>query len=159
MAILSVFAGIVAILIPSAIVALIVTAAINKEKGNDVEKFTSNVRTVYAYIIVIATLFMIISGTIVGVNSLLDYFLPESELESISNDCMDNYSYRYCNATTKELRVRNEKNAGMQGFAGALAVVIVATPLFISYSKEVKNSLDNVSKEKTVEAKKEVKTK
>ena len=147
MAILGVFGVLLTILIPTAIVALIVTAAINKEKGNDVSKFFIGVKAVYTYIIVIATLFMIISGTIVAVSSLLDYFLPESELESLEYDCTDYYSSKYCNATTKELRIRNEKNTGITEFAASLALVVIATPLFVTHSKEAKKLRDEKAKE------------
>lgn len=137
MAILAFCGAALIFLIPTAIVALIVCAAINKEKGNDASKFSNGVKAVYTCIIVIATLFMIISGTIIAVSSLLDYFLPESELETEYN-CEDNYSYSYCKATTKELRVQNEKNAGIVEFASSLALVLVATVIFVIHSKEAK---------------------
>lgn len=132
-------------LIPSAVIALIVTAAINKEKGNDASKFANGVKTVYTYIIVIATLIMIISGTIVAVNSLLDYFLPESEMEY---DCTDYYSYKYCEMTTKELRVQNEKNEGITEFASSITLIIISVPLFIMNSKEAKKLIAEKGKNK-----------
>ncbi|MBQ8044412.1 MAG: hypothetical protein IJ272_09780 [Clostridia bacterium] len=147
MAVLAFFGMVLIFLIPSAIVALIVTAAINKEKGNDVTKFSIGVKTVYTYIIVIATLFMIVSGTIVAVSSLLDYFLPESEFESEYN-CTDYYSSSYCNTVTQETRIQNEKNAGITEFASSLALVLVVTPLFVTHSKEAKKLRDEKVKEK-----------
>lgn len=148
MAILGFFGFLIAILIPTAIVALIVAAAVNKEKGNDALKFSTGVKAVYTYIIVIATLFIIISGTIVAVSSLLDYFLPESELESVE-DCTDYYSSSYCSATTKEIRIQNEKNAGITEFAASLALVVIAIPLFVTHSKEAKKLRDEKKEEKT----------
>ena len=56
MSILVFFAVVFAMLIPIAIVTLIVAAAINKDKGNDVSKFTMGVKTVYTYVIVVTTL-------------------------------------------------------------------------------------------------------
>lgn len=138
MIILTIFGFILTMLIPSSIIALIIAAAVNKEKGTDSARFSLGVKTVYTYIIVIATLFMIISGTIVAVPSLLDYFLPESELEVTQDDCTDYYSSIYCDVTTKDVRVRNEKNAGITEFAASLALVLVAVPLFVSHSKEAK---------------------
>ena len=134
MSILAIFAIILTMLVPSAIIALIIAAAVNKEKGADGTRFSLGVKTVYTYIIVIATLFMIVAGTIVAVSSLLDYFLPESELE----ECTDYNSSYYCSEATKLIRIKNEKNAGITEFAASLAVVIIATPLFISHSKEAK---------------------
>ena len=135
MAVLAFFGVSTFFLVPAAIIALIVCAAINNDKGNDVSKFSNGVRTVYTYVIIIATLIMIVAGTIVAISSLLDYFLPESELEY---KCTDKYSSRYCTATTKEQRIQNEKNIGITEFAGSLALVAVATPIFISYSNEAK---------------------
>ena len=135
MAILEFFGMFTLFLVPAAIVAFIVCAVINNEKGNDVSKFSNGVRTVYTYVIIIATLIMIVVGTIVAVSSLLDYFLPESELEY---RCTDNYSSRYCKSTTKEQRVQNERNMGITEFASSLALVIVSTPIFVSYSKDAK---------------------
>lgn len=137
MAILAFFGVFLVFLIPTAVIALIVTAAINKEKGNGAVKFNQGVKTVYTYVIVIATLCIIIAGTITAVSSLLDYFLPESELETVE-DCEDKYSSRYCGEKLKELRVRNEKNAGITEFAASLALVAVSTPLFVIHSKEAK---------------------
>lgn len=129
MAILGVFAFILATLLPVGIIALIVAAAVNKEKGNDASKFALNVKAVYTYVIVIATLFMIISGTIVAVPSILDYFLPESELEA-------SYDEQY--KEEHELIVRNERHEGLINFTSSLAIVIIATPIFVSYSMETK---------------------
>ena len=142
MTILGVFAGSLILLVPAGIVALIIAAAVNKDKGHDASRFSLGVRTVYTYIIVIATLFMIIAGTITAVSSLLDYFLPESELEVVANECTDYYSSSYCSATTKEIRIKNEKNLGMTEFASSLALVLVATPLFVAHSKEAKRLRD-----------------
>lgn len=143
MTILGVFAGVLVMLVPVAIVALIIAAAVNKDKGNDASKFSMGVRAVYTYVIVIATLFMIIAGTITAVSSLLDYFLPESELEAVEDrDCDDYYSSGYCNEQAKQLAIKNEKNEGMTAFASSLALVLVATPLFVSYSKEAKKIRD-----------------
>ena len=137
MSVLVFFGMILLFLIPSGIVALIVTAAINKEKGNEVSKFSQGVQTVYTYIIIISTLIMIVAGSIVAVSSLLDYFLPESELE---NNCADYYSSSYCKVTSKEQRVQNEKNSGITEFASSLALVTIAIPIFVTHSNEAKKT-------------------
>jgi len=156
MTILGVFAGVLVMLVPVAIVALIVAAAVNKDKGNDSTRFSNGVRAVYTYIIVIATLFMIIAGTITAVSSLLDYFLPESELEVVGENCRDYYSSSYCSATTKEIKIQNEKNIGMTEFASSLALVIVAIPLFVTHSKEAKRLREAKVEEKVKEEEKSV---
>ena len=148
MTILGVFGGMLFVLIPTAIVALIVAAAIHKEKGDDGSRFSIGVKSVYTYIVIIATLFMIISGTIVSVSSLLDYFLPESEMETIDDKCNEYYSNSYCNEDMREIRIRNEKNSGITEFAGSLALVIVAAPIFVSHSREVKRLRNEKVKEK-----------
>lgn len=153
MAILAFFGVFLVFLIPAAVLTLIVTAAINKEKGNGFVKFNQGVKAVYTYVIVIATLCIIIAGTITAVSSLLDYFLPESELETVE-DCEYKYSSTYCGEKVKELRVRNEKNAGITEFAASLALVVIATPLFVVHSKEAKKireeKVELIAKEEVV---------
>lgn len=142
MSILMFFAAVFAMLIPVAIIALIVVAIINKDKGKDVSNFSVGVKTFYTYIIVITSLFMIVAGTITSVSSLLDYFLPESELEVMENDCKDYSSSGFCSPAIKEVRIRNEKNLGITEFASSIALVLVATILFITHSKEAKRLRD-----------------
>ena len=142
MVILGILAFVLIALLPVGIIVLIVSAAVNKEKGNNTTKFANGVRTVYTYIIVIATLFMIIAGTIVAVPSILDYFLPESELE---------VPYYSQDKQEHELEIRNERYEGLTNFVTSLAIVVIATPIFLSYSAEAKKlrieKIENKEKE------------
>ena len=137
--------------IPTAIIGLIIGAAVNKDKGNDVSRFTNGVNAIYTYILIIASLLMIIIGVIAGINSLLDYFLPDSEVPGY---CEDMY-YEVCTEGQKALMIRNEKNGGIIGFATCAAIVLVALPIFTSNSKEAKR-LREIKIEKAKEVKTEV---
>lgn len=148
MAVLGVFGVVVMGLIPISLIALIVAAAVNKEKGNDAVKFTLGIKTVYTYIIVISTLLMIIIGSIVSVSSLLDYFLPESEVEHVEYDCDDYYNSSKCDSTLRAMRITNEKNAGLTEFLSSFALVVIAIPIFASHSKDAKKLREEKVKEK-----------
>lgn len=161
MAILGVFGVILSTIIPIAILVLIIVAAVRREKGFGVKSFEQTVKAGYVYIIVIVTLFMMISGTIFGISSLLDYFMPESEVEQTTNckeysDYDDESLSEKCLESNNKQDVINEKNKGITNFAACFTLVIVSTPIFIAHSKMAK---DLREEKKEQEEKKEEKKK
>lgn len=118
MAIYGVFTFILILVLPVALVSLIISAAVSKDKG-EYTKFKNGVKISYTYIIVIVTLLMIIISSISAVSSVANYLLPESEITS--NNTYD---------------VRIEKNESIRNIAISASVLIVAIPLFIINSKK-----------------------
>jgi len=165
MAILGIFGGIFGMVVPLGFIALIVVAIVNRSKGGEHKVFESGVRIIFGYFFVIASLFIIVIGSIVAVNSLLNYYIPNTNAQapilpiktniseiSIYNEDYDKNIDEVIKTTTvkdsldkaaydkyyQEVALQDEKSNSMRDAATAITLVIVTIPIFICFSKLVK---------------------
>lgn len=114
--------GLIACIVPIAIVVLVISAIVKKNK-EDKTNFEDTIRNIYIYIILIVTLFAIISGVIATFRIGLDVVLPEKSTyqSSYSSEQMD-------------------KNENMIELATTISLVISVIPVFIRHNKLAKKS-------------------
>lgn len=122
MVIVGLLIGVVACIIPLAILVLIISAVVKKSKDNKTN-FEESIRNIYVYIILIITLIALIMGVIATLRIGLDVVLPEESL----------YENSYSN---KQI----EKNENIIELFTTLSLVISVTPVFIYHNKLAKKS-------------------
>ncbi len=108
-------------IIPIAVIALIVTAIIKKKKESN-NDFEISIRNIYCYLILIITLFIIVTGTINTIRVGLDVLLPEEKIS---------YSYYY----NEE---QQTKNSNIVEMLSTLALVVTCIPIFVYHNKITK---------------------
>lgn len=139
------------ILLIVAVITMIIFAAVNRDKPNAYRVFSNGVRTIFAYIFIIFSLLSMVFGTIIGVNSILNYYYPntievvaDSEGPAIAEEKKvdkDN------NDMQAGLNIQNEKRDALQGAAASFSFVIVSIPLFIYFNKQatkIKKEKENI---------------
>ena len=122
MVIVGLLIGVVACIVPLAILVLIISAVVKKSKDNKTN-FEESIRNIYVYIILIITLIALIMGVIATLRIGLDVVLPEESL----------YENSYSN---KQI----EKNENIIELFTTLSLVISVTPVFIYHNKLAKKS-------------------
>lgn len=122
MGVVALLIGIIVALAPIAILVLIISAVVKKNK-EDKSNFEEIVRNIYVYIILIVTLVAIIVGVIATFRIGLDVMLPEKST--------------YESSYTSEER---EKNENIIELFTTMSLVISATPVFIYHNKLAKRS-------------------
>ena len=122
MVVLGLLAGLIACIGPIAILVLIISAIVKRNK-EDKGNFEESIRNVYVYIILIVTLVAIIAGVIATFRIGLDVVLPEKTINQSS------YS--------SEERERNENIIEL---FTTISLVVSVTPIFIYHNKIAKNS-------------------
>ncbi len=132
--------GIMSLLIPIVIITIIVVAIVRKNKeGEKTESFEKIVRMIYVYILLICFLFMTVGSVIYAFNSAINYFIPESTVTnkySVQPDLAKDTNYNEeLRALEKENNLRNEKNQSLTDLVTAIAMAVVAVPMFIYHSK------------------------
>ena len=125
MVIVGLLIGIVACIVPIAILVLIISAVVKKSKDSK-NNFEDSIRNMYIYIILIITLIAIIMGVIATLRVGLDVILPEESL--------------YQNSYSSE---QKEKNENIIELFTTLSLVISVTPVFIYHNKLAKKSRAN----------------
>ena len=125
MVIVGLLIGIVACIVPIAILVLIISAVVKKSKDSK-NNFEDSIRNMYIYIILIITLIAIIMGVIATLRVGLDVILPEESL--------------YQNSYSSE---QKEKNENIIELFTTLSLVISVTPVFIYNNKLAKKSRAN----------------
>lgn len=117
--------GVIVCIFPIAIITLIVSAIVKKNKeakGNN-KSFERTIRQIYIYIILIITFISILFGIIVTFRVGLDVILPE---ESI-------YETSYSDE-------QREKNANIVELFTTLSLVIAVIPVYIYHNKLAQES-------------------
>ena len=122
MVVVSVLIGLIACIVPVAILILIISAIVKRNK-EDKGQFEETIRNVYVYIILIITLVTIIVGVINTFRIGLDVVLPEKTI--------------YENSYNSEER---QKNENIIEFCTTMSLVIAVTPIFIYHNKLAKKS-------------------
>lgn len=122
MVVLGLLAGLIACIGPIAILVLIISAIVKRNK-EDKGNFEESIRNVYVYIILIVTLVAIIAGVIATFRIGLDVVLPEKTINQSS------YS--------SEARERNENIIEL---FTTISLVVSVTPIFIYHNKIAKKS-------------------
>lgn len=122
MVVLGLLAGLIACIGPIAILVLIISAIVKRNK-EDKGNFEESIRNVYVYIILIVTLVAIIAGVIATFRIGLDVVLPEKTINQSS------YS--------SEERERNENIIEL---FTTISLVVSVTPIFIYHNKIAKKS-------------------
>lgn len=122
MVVLGLLAGLIACIGPIAILVLIISAIVKRNK-EDKGNFEESIRNVYVYIILIVTLVAIIAGVIATFRIGLDVVLPEKTINQSS------YS--------SEERERNENIIEL---LTTISLVVSVTPIFIYHNKIAKKS-------------------
>lgn len=125
MVIVGLLIGIVACIVPIAILVLIISAVVKKSKDSK-NNFEDSIRNMYIYIILIITLIAIIMGVIATLRVGLDVILPEESL--------------YQSSYSSE---QKEKNENIIELLTTLSLVISVTPVFIYHNKLAKKSRAN----------------
>ena len=120
MVVLGLLAGLIACIGPIAILVLIISAIVKRNK-EDKGNFEESIRNVYVYIILIVTLVAIIAGVIATFRIGLDVVLPEKTINQSS------YS--------SEERERNENIIEL---FTTISLVVSVTPIFIYHNKYFK---------------------
>lgn len=122
MVVVGLLIGLVACLVPIAILVLIISAVIKRNK-DDKGNFEETIRNIYVYIILIVALVAIITGVIATFRIGLDIVLPEkSEYQSSYNS------------------EQMEKNENIIELATTLSVVVAVTPIFIYHNRLAKKN-------------------
>lgn len=141
---IGIFMFIALLLLPLAVIAMIIVAAVNKDKSDAYKIFSHGVKTVFSYVFIIGSLLSIIFGTILGVDAVLNYFYPDTveivaDTEKISNNDKD---YSINEKVSYEMpageKIKNEKNQAIAEAAGSLSLVAVTIPVFIYFNKQVR---------------------
>lgn len=122
MVVLGLLVGLIACIGPIAILVLIISAIVKRNK-EDKGNFEESIRNVYVYIILIVTLVAIIAGVIATFRIGLDVVLPEKTINQSS------YS--------SEERERNENIIEL---FTTISLVVSVTPIFIYHNKIAKKS-------------------
>ena len=122
MVVLGLLAGLIACIGPIAILVLIISAIVKRNK-EDKGNFEESIRNVYVYIILIVTLVAIIAGVIATFRIGLDVVLPEKTINQSS------YS--------SEERERNENIIEL---FTTISLVVSVTPIFIYHNNIAKKS-------------------
>lgn len=122
MVVVGLLIGLIACIVPIAILILIISAVVKRNK-EDKGHFEETIRNVYIYIILIVTLVAIIVGVIGTFRIGLDVVLPEKTT--------------YENSYNSEQR---EKNENIIELVTTLSLVISVTPIFIYHNKLAKKS-------------------
>ena len=122
MVVLGLLVGLIACIGPIAILVLIISAIVKRNK-EDKGNFEESIRNVYVYIILIVTLVAIIAGVIATFRIGLDIVLPEKTINQSS------YS--------SEERERNENIIEL---FTTISLVVSVTPIFIYHNKIAKKS-------------------
>lgn len=125
--------GLLACVLPIAIVVFIITAIVKRNK-EDKNNFDETVRNIYVYIVLIVTLVAIIMGVITTFRIGLDVILPEKSVSqsAYSNDEMD----------------RNENI--IECFT-TISLVVSVIPVFVYHNKLAKETRKNKVEEVKVE--------
>ena len=121
--------GLIACAIPIAIVVLVISAIIRRNK-EDKNNFDEIIRNIYMYIIIILTLVAIITGVIATFKIGLDIILPEKPT--------------YQSSYNNEELVKNENIIEL---FTTLSLVISTIPVFIYHNKLAKKSRENKKEE------------
>lgn len=125
--------GLLACVMPIAIVVLIITAIVKRNK-EDKNNFDETVRNIYVYIVLIVTLAAIIMGVITTFRIGLDVILPE---KSVSQSSYDN----------EEM----DRNENIIECFTTLSLVISVIPVFIYHNKLTKENRKNKVEEVKIE--------
>ena len=117
--------GIIVCIFPIAIIALIISSIVkrNKEGKGKNNSFERNIRNIYIYTILITTFISILFGVIVTFRIGLDVILPEESVYETS------YSYK-----------QREKNANIVSLITTLSLVIAVIPVYIYHNKLAQES-------------------
>ena len=129
MAIVALLIGLIACVVPIAVVVLIITAIVKRNK-EDRNTFDETIRNIYVYIVLIITLITIISGVIYTFRIGVDILLPEKSL--------------YENSYSNEQRDRNED---IIEFTTTLTLVVSVIPVFMYHNKLSKKAKDKKMQE------------
>lgn len=139
-----IFVGFMFFIIPVIIITIIVIAIVRKNKeGEKADSFEKIVRMVYVYILLIAFLFMTVGSIIYAFNSAIDYFIPESQITNTAaaekvkttSSIYPDYYNDEIQKLQEENNLRNEKNRSLTDLATAIAMAVVAVPMFIYHGK------------------------
>lgn len=98
-------------LIPIILIALIISAIVKRNNGKDGKEidFDKIIRTIYTYIVLISSLFLVVFAIIGIFNNAIGYFIPE-----------DTYT---------------NQNQNLVWLITTIAELVVALPIFIYHSK------------------------
>lgn len=123
MVVIGLLIGLIACIIPIAIVILIITAIVKRNKEDKTGSFGETIRNVYVYIILIVTLIAIIAGVIEVFRTGLDVILPEKATyeSSYSSEQID-------------------KNENIIELATTISLVVSVIPVYIYHNKLAKKS-------------------
>jgi len=121
--------GLLACIIPIALIVLIISAIVKKSKDSKV-LFEETIRSTYIYIILIVTLIAIITGVIATLRIGLDVILPEEPT--------------YQSSYNNNLMNRNENIVAL---FTTLSLVISVIPVFMHHNKLAKQNRANKENE------------
>ena len=130
MVVLGLLAGLIACIGPIAILVLIISAIVKRNK-EDKGNFEESIRNVYVYIILIVTLVAIIAGIIATFRIGLDVLLPEKSTYESSYSSQE-----------------REKNENIIELFTTISLVVSVTPIFIYHNKIARKSR-NIKVEET----------
>ena len=133
MVVVGLLIGLVACLAPIAILVLIISAVVKRNK-EDKGNFEETIRNIYVYIILIITLVAIISGVSATFRIGLDIVLPDKST----------YQSSYSNEQIK-------RNENIIELCTTLSLVVAVTPIFIYHNKLAKKSRETKNEENKIE--------
>lgn len=133
------------ILLIVAVITMIIFAAVNRDKPNAYRVFSNGVRTIFAYIFIIFSLLSMVFGTIIGVNSILNYYYPntievvsDSDTPAVAEDKKADNDMKNINDIQVGLVIQNEKRDALQQASASFSFVLISIPLFIYFNKQAR---------------------
>ena len=148
------FIALAVILLIIAVITMIIFAAVNRDKPNAYKVFSNGVRTIFAYIFIIFSLLSMVFGTIIGVNSILNYYYPntievvsDTDAPAVAEDIKVDKDIKNIDDIQTGLMIQNEKRDALQQAAASFSFVIVSIPMFIYFNKQarkIKKEKENI---------------
>lgn len=120
MVVVALLFGLIACIVPIAVLVLIISAIVKKNK-EDKGNFEETIRSIYIYIILIVSLVAIISGVIATFRIGLDIALPEKTTYQSSYSSQE-----------------KEKNENIIELFTTISLIVSVTPVFIYHNKLAK---------------------
>lgn len=111
----------------------------NRKKEHNQDNFKQSMRMIFSYIFLILSLFSMVIGVVYITDSLLDYFLPNEVVQVVDNKAEKSFKQVKSNNLMVELDLQNEKNTAIVNLYTSIATVATSVPVFVYFSKQVKN--------------------
>ena len=109
----------------------------------------NNIRTIYLYVVAFVTLGMIITGIVVGVSNMTEYFFPtsyvffEDEYDDYTyDDSYNSYSFQepdQSEVAENEIEKENYKTERIKGIVVSIAILIIGSVMYKYHWNMIQN--------------------